>query len=263
MKIALVTGATSGMGREFARRIGGGRSSLDELWVIGRSKEKLACLQAVSGKPLRPLSLDLEREEDLETLGRLLKRERPDIRLLVNCAGMGRIGTVSGLSQREQCSCVRVNCEALTAVTCLCLPYIGRGARIIQMASAAAFVPQPGFAVYAASKAYVLSLSRALGVELRREGITVTAVCPGAVDTPFFDHQAYPVPEYKKRFMASPEAVVEKALRDAARGKQLSVCGGSMKALRLACRLLPTGMLMRIAYCGFLRSQKWKTAAKK
>lgn len=246
MKIAVVTGASSGMGREFVKQISENYRFLDEIWVIGRSEEKLRRLNPMGGR-LRVLPMDLETQEARVYLRRLLKQEKPHIKLLVNCAGAGKIGDFAKLSLSVQEACVRLNCEALTAVTYLCLPYMYPKARIIQMASAAAFVPQPGFAVYAASKAYVLSFSRALREELRGSGISVTAVCPGAVDTPFFDNQSCSMPDYKKKVMAQPEAVVKKAVRDAAAGRELSVYGGSMKTFRAVCRLLPHSVIIRAA----------------
>lgn len=247
MKIAVVTGASSGMGREYVKQISKNYRYLDEIWVIGRSEKKLSLLQEDVRTKLRILPMDLTAQESRERLRQLLKTEKPRIKLLINCAGVGKIGGFSELSLHDQQMCVRLNCEALTAVTCLCLPYLHPGTRIIQMASAAAFVPQPGFAVYAASKAYVLSFSRALREELRKKKITVTAVCPGSVDTPFFDSQRCPVPDYKRRVMEKPERVVQKAIRDAAKGRELSVCGCSMKAFRVLCRLLPHTAIIRIA----------------
>lgn len=247
MKIAVVTGASSGMGREFVKQTAAQYRFLDEIWVIGRSNEKLCRLQEHTSKRLRILPMDLEQQEARMRLAQMLKTEKPCIRLLVNCAGIGKIGDFSKLSLNSQESCVRLNCEALTAVTYLCLPYMHQGTRVIQMASAAAFVPQPGFAVYAASKSYVLSFSRALREELRERGITVTAVCPGSVDTPFFENQRYSIPAYKKKVMAKPEAVVQKAIRDAVGGKELSVYGGSMQAFRAVCKILPHRVMIHIA----------------
>jgi len=247
VKIAVVTGASSGMGREFVKQIAKTYRFPGEIWVIGRSAAKLSRLQKSAMGKLRILPMDLTVQESKERLQQILKTEKPNIRLLINCAGAGKIGGFSELSLSDQEMCVRLNCEALTAVTYLCLPYMHSGARIIQMASAAAFVPQPGFAVYAASKAYVLSFSRALREELRERGIIITAICPGSVDTPFFDDQRYPVPDYKRRVMAKPERVVRKAIRDAAKGRELSVYGGSMKAFWILCRLLPHKVIIRIA----------------
>ena len=110
------------------------------------------------------------------------------------------------------------------------------------LASAAAFVPQPGFAVYAASKAYVVSFSRALNRELKPRRIQVTAVCPGPVDTPFLEKMGGKdqMPGYKKPFIARPGAVVKKA-----RGRELSVPGVFIKALEAGCKILPHSLILR------------------
>ncbi len=105
---------------------------------------------------------------------------------MVNAAGFGKIGKVSECTTNTIQGMITLNCTALTKMTTLCLPYCGKRSHVIQIASAAAFVPQPGLAVYAATKSYVLSLSRALRREVKQEGITVTTVCPGPVDTEFF-----------------------------------------------------------------------------
>ena len=98
-----------------------------------------------------------------------------------------RFGGVRELSVSDQTEMAELNCTALTAVTSMVLPFMPNNSRILQFASSAAFLPQPGFAVYAATKAYVLSYSRALNRELKDRGISVTAICPGPVKTEFFD----------------------------------------------------------------------------
>ena len=157
-----------------------------------------------------------------------------------------RIGTFEEITLPEHQQTTRLNDEALMTVTYLCLPYMEKGSHIIQMASASAFVPQPGFAVYAASKAYVLSFSRALRSEVRKKGITVTCVCPGPVDTAFFEgaEKYHKMPLFKKKSMADPKPVVEKAVYDAACGRALSIYGWSMKALFLACKILPHRLII-------------------
>ena len=94
---------------------------------------------------------------------------------------------------------IDVNVRALTELTTICLPYIQSGAKILQIASSAGFMPQPSFAVYSATKSYVISFSRALREELKKKKIAVTAVCPGPVDTPFFSGLEN-VKEYKKKY---------------------------------------------------------------
>lgn len=246
MKIAIITGASSGLGLEFTRQISLFYHKLDEIWVIARNSKKLESMSIhVSGK-IRPLPLDLCSDEGRERLRAELKKNNAKIKILVNAAGIGKIGQFVQLSWEPQQEMIRLDAEALTAVTYLCLPFMRRGSRIIQMASAAAFLPQPGFAVYAAAKSYVLSFSRALRAEVYDRGITVTAVCPGPVDTPFFDkaEEVSHMPAYKKKFMAQPGEVAAKAVRDAAAGRELSVYGASMKALAIAAKLLPVKMLV-------------------
>lgn len=251
MKIAIVTGASSGMGREFVRQISENYRCLDEIWVIARNKRKLDSLRAEFGEKIVPVRLDLRKRADLEKLGERLTKAAPSIKILVNAAGTGQIGQFEELPLGTQRGTTRLNCEALMAVTYLCLPYMKQRSRIVQMASAAAFVPQHGFAVYAASKAYVLSFSRALRSELKERGITVTAVCPGPVDTPFFRgaERYRKMPDYKKSSMADAAPVVEKAIRDAACGRELSIYGRNMKLLFAACKILPHELIIDVMRC--------------
>lgn len=248
MKIALITGASSGMGREFALQIERDYEELDELWLVGRREEKLCQVREELKKQTRIFPLDLTKPEMREQLFEALKKEAPQIKLLVNAAGAGVIGRCEQLPAEPQLSSLQINCEALTAVTLACLPFLSAGSRIIQLASASAFLPQPGFGVYAASKAYVLSFSRALRWELRKKGVSVTAVCPGPVDTPFF----LPAQVYQKRpagkdlFMAKPARVTAKALRDAAADRELSIYGLSMKLVYVFCKILPQSLIIRL-----------------
>lgn len=248
MKIAVVTGASSGMGREFVGQIAEKYPWLDEIWAIARRAGELEKLkEEIQEVSVRPLPLDISREEDREKLKKFLKKENPKILLLVNAAGMGIQKEFAGISPQEAVSMTELNCSALTGITGICLPYCKDGSRIFMLASAAAFVPQPGFAVYAASKAYVVSFSRALNRELKPRRIQVTAVCPGPVDTPFLEKMGGKdqMPGYKKPFIARPGAVVKKALRDGARGRELSVPGVFIKALEAGCKILPHSLILR------------------
>lgn len=261
--IALVTGASSGLGRCFVLKLSEKMPGLEEIWVIARREEALEELRqeierefqeklkkGVSYIKLRPLVLDLTDEKAFLELEKQLRLRCPKIRVLVNAAGVGHGGAVESQALSGLCDMVDVNCRALTAVTRLCLPYLGRGSRVIQIASGSAFLPQPGFAVYAASKSYVLSFSRALREELKSRGITVTAVCPGPVDTDFFRAGGITLSPVKRLFLAKPEPVVRKALRDAHKDKALSVYGVSIKAVRLLAKLLPHGLLVRFSVNG-------------
>ena len=247
-KTAVVTGASSGMGREFVRQIAGKYPWLEEIWAIARRAEELEKLkEEIQEVFIRPLPLDISRMEDREMLNGLLEKEKPEILFLVNAAGMGVQKKFVCTSLWEAVSTTELNCTALTGITRLCLPYCKERGRIFMLASAAAFVPQPGFAVYAASKAYVVSFSRALNRELKNRKIQVTAVCPGPVDTPFLEKMGGKdrMPGYKKPFIASPKGVVKKALKDGARGKELSVPGIPIKLLEAGCKILPHRLILK------------------
>ena len=246
MKIAVVTGASSGLGREFAIQVSRKYSKMDEIWIIARRKERLQELEAEIRMPVRLFSLDIANNEDMDEFKAYLEETGPDIKMLVNCAGYGKIGRFDELDLDEQCGMIDVNCKGLTMFTGLCLPYISDHSRIINVASAAAFSPQPGFNVYAATKAYVLSYSRALNCELKSRKITVTAVCPGPVDTEFFDIAGEKDDGSPKLKRADASKVVEKAIKDAALGNELSVYGATMKLAAGASKILPHKLIMNI-----------------
>lgn len=247
--IALVTGASSGMGKEFVREIAKKYKGLDEIWVIARRKDRLRELKKeIVGTRVRMLPLDLTKEESFERLTKVFAKEQPDVRILVNASGYGISGPFEFQTEEDASGMVRLNCEALTRVTYLVLPYLRRGSFIYQIASSAGFAPQPGFTVYAATKAYVKSFSIALRQELSWREIKVTAVCPGPVKTEFFD-RAYEQEEmkfYKKFVMADPKKVVRKAIRDARKNKAVSVYGMTMKVTRIICKLLPGRWIAKI-----------------
>ena len=189
-------------------------------------------------------------EEDLvyKQVKNRLENQNPDIRMLVNAAGFGKTGTVEEIAKEDkklQLRMIDLNCRGLTEMTCTCLPWMHKGTRIINLASAAAFCPQAKFAVYAATKSYVLSFSRSLADELKEKGIFVTAVCPGPVDTPFFEVSGKLPGGMKEAVMADPVQVVKQALIDAKYKKEVSVYGTAMKGAEAATKVLPHGMILK------------------
>lgn len=242
MNIAIITGASSGMGKEFARQLSGSLTKTDEVWLLARRRDMLKktaheLASATAHKEtvkIRTIEIDITDERKLARFAEVLMIRNAGISVLINCAGTGIYGSFENLSRDEVTQTVRLNTLALTQITKLCLPYMRKGSKIIQLSSGSAFVPQPDFAVYAASKAYVYSFSRALHKELKAKGISVTTVCPGPVKTPFLDHAYGRYGEMnmlKKITMAKPENVVKKALRDSRKKKAVSVYGLPMKLL--------------------------------
>lgn len=247
MKIAIVTGASSGMGREMVYQLADRYSALEEIWVVARRKERLNELDGQVPVHVRKFALDLSVKDDLEHLTMALKEKNPEVKILVNAAGYGKTGSVGVIPSDQSAGMVRLNDQALVEVTEAVLPYISDNSRIIQFASAAAFLPQPGFAVYAATKAFVLSYSRALGAELKKRKIAVTAVCPGPVSTEFFDIalNGGKLTYYKKWVTVKPEMVVRRAIADSAMGRPVSVPGIVMKLFYMVCKILPHSFLMK------------------
>lgn len=183
-RIAVVSGASSGIGREFARQIDL-LQQVDEMWLIARHKDELDEVASELSTPARSIVADLTKPEDVESIRQILKDKQPRVMFLVNAAGFGKFGDWQTISDEAATSMIDLNCRAVVEMTRACLPYCERGSKIIEVASAAAFVPLPHMNVYAASKAFVLRYTRALRWELHGSGITVTALCPTWVKTNF------------------------------------------------------------------------------
>ena len=243
MKIALITGASSGMGREFVYALDADEA-FDELWVVARRRGRLEALQERCRAKVRVFALDLLDTASFGVIRDALAAEAPEIAVLVNAAGFGVFGPFAERDLKTQLDIIDLNDRALTAMCHLALPYLAEGSRIYNMGSMSSWQPVPYINVYGASKAYVLSFSRALGVELRPRGVRVMAVCPGWITTEFFDHAVTDdtICYYNRYY--GPEAVVEKALRDMKRGKTASVLGFPERMQARLVKFLPVNMVM-------------------
>jgi short-subunit dehydrogenase len=245
MKIAVVTGASAGIGREFVRAIDR-EGGFEELWVVARRAERLEELRGECSTPLRPVVLDLAETESAERFRELLEREQPEIGLLVNAAGCGVFGPFAEKELDKLLMSARLNALALTAMCHLCLPYMKAGDAIVNMGSNSAWQPVPWQAVYGASKSYVLSLSRALWRELRPRGIHVMCVCPGWVKTEFqaaARHDDYI--RYVDRWYG-PEEVAEQAMKDLKKKKLVSILGHPVRRQVRLVKFLPVKLVMKI-----------------
>ena len=187
MKIAIVTGASSGMGREFVIQLDN-YVTVDEIWVIARRRDALEALAGHTKATLRPIPLDLCETESFETLAALLEAEKPDVKLLVNAAGFGKFGAWHKVSVEDDLKMIDLNCKALVAMTRLVLPYMAENSHVLQLDSLSAFQPVPYINTYAATKSFVLSYTRGLNRELKGTGIRMMAMNPGWVKTEFFNH---------------------------------------------------------------------------
>lgn len=265
MNIAIITGASSGIGEAFLREIIKERSAygsvpFDEIWIIARRKEKLENLSnELDNKRIIPLVIDLSEPSSLVKLEEKLAQKDPTVGLLINCAGMGKRGVVEDKSVADLEDTIDINCTCLTKVTRICMPYMidrkipfskGNGPRIINIASSAAFLPQPGFATYAASKAYVLNFSRALAYELAQYNIAVTTVAPGPVKTEFLskatEGKESDFTGIRKYCVADPTKLAIASLRASRMGRKMLVYGFTQKALHVASKIVPTDLILWI-----------------
>ena len=240
--IAIVTGASSGIGREFALALDQSLASVDEIWLVARRKDRLEELSSKLVHNGKVICGDLGNKNTVNRIAAMLKAEKVAVRFLVNAAGFGILGDFTKGDRKEECGMCDINVRALTDMCHVCLPYMRRSSRIINIASSAAFVPQPSFAVYAATKSYVLSFSRSLNEELRERGIYVTAVCPGPVKTEFFDvaeKMGSRTLSLKKFAMTTPEIVVKTALKDSFNKKMISIPTTMMKLFYLMTKFVP------------------------
>lgn len=244
MRIAIVTGASSGMGRDFVKAIDKDYE-LDQIWVVARRLERLEELKTECKTSIVPLALDLSEEQSLNAIKKELEDKKPEVQILVNAAGYGLFGTFSDMDMSKQLGSAALNDISLTAMCHICIPYMNKGSEIVNLGSNSSHQPVPYMAVYAASKAYVLSFSRALGVELKDKGIHVMCVCPGWIKTEFFDTAVHDdTIKYYDRFYTS-EQVITRAMRDLKKRKTVSIMGLPVRMQVRLVKLLPVKMVMK------------------
>lgn len=226
-KVAIVTGASSGIGWEFALHLDK-EEPFDEIWLIARREEKLKELAALLKTPVKTIPLDLCLYESYDEFKAILEAEKPDVRVLVNCAGFGKFGSYKDIEVKDSLLMVDLNARAPIALTEYALPYMKEGARVLQICSTAGFHPVPYLSVYGATKVFLLNYARALNHEVRERKITITAVCPGWTKTPFFDvatNKGENREVIKYTGMRSAEDIVIKALKGSRKGKDKVILG--------------------------------------
>lgn len=241
--IALLTGATGGLGYAFLTELC--KRAYDEIWAIGRNERKLEELVEEFGATVVPFRIDLTKSEELNRLCQALEQHKPQIALLINNAGIAQMKQSKDLTLTEIENTIDLNCKAPAILTNICLPYMNRGSRIINICSASAFQPVPYINLYASTKAFERSYSRALNAELKPFGITVTAACPSWIDTDMLSKELNGK-KVKFKGMVSPSKVAKTALTDADKGKDMSVCSAYVKCQHLNVKLLPQKLTMKI-----------------
>lgn len=255
MTCAIITGASSGIGREFVRQLDA-FYSVDTLYVIARREEKLRELQAETRAKVVPLPLDLADPASGDVYEAFLREQAPDVRLLVCAAGFGKFEPFASGDRDAHNRMVDLNCRALQDLTYLTLPYMRSGAKIVLLASMSSFQPVPFIGLYGATKAFVLSFARALNAELgcAGKGVQVLALAPYWVKTDFFKIAQKDDLISNFPVLYEPSYVVRTCYRTLKKHPKRDVCvpGVYASGQRRLVKLLPHKLVMRI----WLRQQK-------
>ncbi len=241
--IAIITGATGGLGQEFVSELL--KENIHEIWAVARNEKRLSELKAKFGEKVRKIRCDLSNADDLSELFSIIETEKPDIRLLINNAGIGKMGASTEFSDDDIVNEIDINCKSICLLCNHSIPFMSVGSRILNISSASSFQPVPYINLYAASKAFVRSYTRALNVELKSKGIICTAVCPGWIDTEMLQKE-YNGKPVKFPGLVSPNRVAVQALRDSAKGRDMSVCTFFVKYEHFLSKILPSKWIMNI-----------------
>lgn len=246
-RIAIVTGAGGGLGSEFVKLLNRD-SNLDEIFVLGRSEEKLNALAGRFGSKIKSYIIDLSDRNQIKEFEKYLKGQSVDIKILINNAGYGKFCAYDDISVEQSLDMIDVNVSAVVALGLICIPFMQKGSHIINVASQAGFQPVPYMNIYASTKSFVKNYSQALGVELKNKGVTVTALCSGWIKTPFLEKSSINASKAPRHFWFSltPDVVAKKAIEDAYKGKDISICGLYVNLCHVLTKILPVKIVMKL-----------------
>jgi short-subunit dehydrogenase len=246
----LITGASAGIGREFARQLAGRARSMI---LVARRQDRLAELRDELQEQHPNLALQIRQVDvadpaQLQELMEWFDRENINVDLLINNAGLGDSGPFATSDPIRNEQMTLVNVVALASLTRHVVPQMiaKRRGGILNVSSSAGFLPVPGSAVYAATKAYVTSFSEALRAELHGTGVSICALCPGPVRTEFQQvaKRTDGRPQIGPEFLVVPlKRVVQDAINGLEADKPIVIPGFAMKLAMLLARLMPMPLL--------------------
>ena len=249
MSVAIITGASSGLGREFALQLYRA-NEVDEFYLIARREDRLNELKNELDGKARVISADLTTSEGINKVKEAIFSDKPEVKYLINASGFGKFGDYSEISEEETERMIDLNVKASVLITHMTIPYMKKGSHIIELGSGSCFTPLPNFNVYAAGKSFILHYTKALKYEVKPLGITATAFCPGWVDTEFLgkatDIDGAKGPKAKAiKPLLRADKVVAKAIKDAKRGRVMSVTNWYTKLQHLLFKILPDCLLTK------------------
>ncbi len=260
MSVAIITGASSGIGREFAKQMKE-KLSVDEFWFIARRAERMESLRDELGVKAKIISADLTERAGIEAVREALMEERPSVKYLVNAAGFGKFGAFDEIDETYVEKMIDLNAKALVLITNMVIPYMERGGRIVELGSGSCFTPLPYFNTYSSSKVFVLHYTKSLNYEIKKYGLRATCFCPGWVETDFLDkatdNPTVTMPKAMKPLLKT-ERVVAKCIRAMVRGRAMCVTNWYTKLQHLLFKVLPDPILSKI-WLGMLRHPEGKS----
>ncbi len=246
--VVIITGASSGLGAAFARLLDETLPVEISFWLVARDEERLLNCADGLQRSTQCFALDLTEKDSFDSIDDALRSTGATVQLLINNAGEGEPGLFETQDLAHQHSLCDLNVRAQVSLTSRVLPYMEEGSAIIFTSSVAAFMPQPGFATYAASKAFILSFGRALAEELRPRRIGVTVTCPNPMLTEFFSVEAKKelLASYKRFAIEDPDRVAEKTISAVRRRKVVVVTSRLGRLVRFLAKVVPHRWIVRL-----------------
>ncbi len=256
MSIAIITGASGGIGAEFARQLNK-LAGIDEFWFVARRTEKMEQLRDELGVQAKIISADLTTGEGIDKVREALALEKPSVKFLVNSSGFGNFGAFDEISEEEVGKVIDLNVKALVILTHMIIPYMERGGRIIELGSGSCFTPLPYFNIYSSSKVFVLHYTKSLNYEIKKYGLKATCFCPGWVETDFLDKSVANGNVHPKSMkpLLNCEKVVRGCVKASIKGKAMYVTNWYTKLQHVLFKILPDPILTRL-WLGMLTDGK-------
>lgn len=256
MSLAIVTGASSGIGASFCRQLVS-ECGVDEIWLVARRKDRMTEVGESLGIAYKIIEADLSRDSGINAVREALSLEKPTVDYLINCAGFGDFGSFDQISEEQVRAMIDLNVKATVLLCHICVPYMKKGGRIVNMGSGSCFTPLPYFNVYSSGKVFVLHYTKSLNFELKKYGIRATCFCPGWVETEFLGKataakNVTSLPVSAMKPILNCDKVVAGCIKAMKRGRAMYVTGLYTKLQHLLFKVVPDPILTKI-WLGMLK----------
>lgn len=247
--IAVITGASSGLGVKFLEAAVNRYPQMDEYWILARRKERLDKLAGIyKNKKVVAIEVDLSEESSYVGLIKKLEYEKPQIKVLINNAGYEKSGKFADMRQEDILNMISVNIKGMTLIQRIMSPYMQKGSYTIITCSVSSFVPVPNQTVYSATKKYVYYFGKALREELLDKDINVLLLCPGNMDTEMNPKgQGRQSQKINKLPFLDMSEITAKALKKAEKGKGVYTPGMFYKSYWVISKIFPSLWMMKLA----------------